>query len=268
MLRCAVMRLRIALSAASALILTTLLAPAQPKRGAKPDSDSKPSTTEKSAEKTDKSEGEKKPADSADEPAESSPKTGASDDLGEPPPKRADPGADPRTRTSPLTPEPNEFPEGAAKPAPIDYDRLLGDIAALRSRVAALTTTLFASKLRVVVEVDDGDAARIAGFSVTLDDGVVYAAPTQFSASEGKVVYEHAVSPGHHLLGIEIERYDAQNREYKSWQASKFSIVVPESQLVEAEVRMADDSSMAEDFPSDKDGEYDLRVRLRARVID
>ena len=218
-------------------------------------------------DKSDKSESDKKVV-LEEEGEEQSAKPGASDDLGEPPPKRADPGADPRSRTSPLTPERNEFPEGGAKPAPVDYDRLLGDIAALRSRVAALTTTLFASKLRVVVEVDDTDAARISGFSVTLDDGVVYAAPAQFSASEGKIVYEHAVSPGHHLLGIEIERYDAQNREYKSWQASKFSIVVPESQLVEAEVRMADDSSMAEDFPSDRDGEYDLRVRLRARVID
>jgi hypothetical protein len=262
------MRPRIVASVASVVALTSLFAPAQPKRGTKPEGDAKTPAAEKSTDKADKGEAEKKSADSAAEPAESSPKSGASDDLGEPPPKRADPAADPRMRTSPLTPEPNEFPEGGAKPAPVDYDRLLGDIAALRSRVAALTTTLFASKLRVVVEVDDSDAARIAGFTVTLDDGVVYAAPTQFSASEGKIVYEHAVSPGHHLLGIEIERYDAQNREYKSWQASKFSIVVPESQLVEAEVRMEDDSSMAEDFPSDHDGEYDLRVRLRARVID
>ncbi len=236
-----------------------------PRRGAKPSAESESkAAAEKSAEK---SEGEKKPAESAAEaPAE--PSGSGTDDLGAPPPKRAEPGADPRSRTSPLTPEPNEFPQAAAKPAPIDYDRLLGDIAALRSRVAALTTSLFASKLRVVVEVDDADAARIANFSVTLDDGVVYSAPSQFSAEEGKVVYEHAVSPGHHLLGIEIERYDAQNREYKSWQASKFSVVVPESQLVEAEVRMKDDSDMAEDFPSDHDGEYDLRVRLRARVID
>jgi len=262
------MRPRIVASVASVVVLTSLWVTAQPKRGTKPEGDAKTSAAERSAEKTEKGEGEKKPAEAASEPAESSPKAGASDDLGEAPPKRADPAADPRARTSPLTPEPNEFPEGGAKPAPVDYDRLLGDIAALRSRVAALTTTLFASKLRVVVEVDDSDAARIASFNVTLDDGVVYAAPTQFSASEGKIVYEHAVSPGHHLLGIEIERYDAQNREYKSWQGSKFSIVVPESQLVEAEVRMADDSSMAEDFPSDHDGEYDLRVRLRARVID
>ena len=260
------MRPRIAVSVAGVLVLTSLFAPAQPKRGAKPDD--KASGAEKAAEKTDKGDGEKKSAEAAEEPAETSTKPGPGDDLGEAPPKRADPAADPRTRTSPLTPEPNEFPEGGAKPAPVDYDRLLGDIAALRSRVAALTTTLFASKLRVVVEVDDADAARISGFSVTLDDGVVYSAPGQFSASEGKIVYEHAVSPGHHLLGVEIERYDAQNREYKSWQASKFSIVVPESQLVEAEVRMADDSSMAEDFPSDRDGEYDLRVRLRARVVD
>ena len=46
------------------------------------------------------------------------------------------------------------------------------------------------------------------------------------------------------------------------------SIVVPESKLVEAEVLVEDDSDMAVDFPDDQDGEYELNVRLRARVED
>ena len=38
------------------------------------------------------------------------------------------------TKPSPLTPAPAEFPSGIAKPPPFEYDKLLGDIAALRSR--------------------------------------------------------------------------------------------------------------------------------------
>ncbi len=205
------------------------------------------------------------------EKADKNEKTGeppatAGDDLGAPPPKDVI-EQKPETKPSPLTPQPEEFPSGAAKPPPFEYDKLLGDIAALRSRVAALTTTLFASKLRVVVETR-GDEARLASFSVTLDDGVVFAAPERFSAEDERTVYEHAVAPGHHVVGVEIERYDARNKQFRTWQSSRFSVVIPESKLVDTYLTIVDDSDMAEDFPDDRDGEYDLRVKLRARVVE
>ncbi len=190
---------------------------------------------------------------------------GADDDLGAAPPKSVV-EQKPEQKPSPLTPAPNEFPSGAAKPPPFEYDKLLGDIAALRSRVAALTTTLFASKLRVVVETK-GDDARLASFTVTLDDGVVFAAPERFSADDERTVYEHAVAPGHHVVGVEIERYDARNKQFRTWQSSRFSVVIPEGKLVDTRLSIVDDSDMAEDFPEDSDGQYDLRVKLRARVV-
>lgn len=205
-------------------------------------------------------------ADPAPPPSDGAPPNGASDDLGAPPPKDVA-EQKPEQKPSPLTPAPAEFPSGLAKPPPFEYDRLLGDIAALRSRVAALTTTLFASKLRVVVETK-GDDARLASFNVTLDDGVVFSAPERFSAEDERTVYEHAVAPGHHVLGVEIERYDARNKEFRTWQSSRFSVVVPESKLVDTHLVIVDDSDMAEDFPDDADGQYDLRVKLRARVVE
>jgi hypothetical protein len=202
-------------------------------------------------------------------PAETAPSSDAAtsgDDLGAPPPKTS---TEQKTGTqpSPLTPGPGEFPTGAPKPPPVPYDKLLADIAALRSRVMAVTTTLFSSKLRVVVELD-GDDARVASFKITLDDGIVYAAPDRFSPGEPQVVYEHAVASGHHVVGVEIERYDARNRQYRTFQTSKFTVVVPESRRLETSVTVEDDSDMAEDFPDDQDGEYDLRVKLRATVLD
>ncbi len=192
------------------------------------------------------------------------PTTDPGDDLGPPPPKRKN--KDDAVRKSPLNPEANEFSDGGARPPPPEYDKLLGEIAALRGRVASLTTTLFASKLRVVVETDDHDDARITKLVVTLDDGVVYSAPPRFSAEDGKVVYEHAVAPGHHVLGIEVERSDSRGKEFQTWQATKTSIIVPESKLLLAEILLEDDSDMAEDFPDDQDGEYELNVSVRAQV--
>lgn len=174
---------------------------------------------------------------------------------------------DSASKLSPLTPAADEFAKGPPPVAPADLDRLLGDIAALRARVSALTTTLFKSKLRVVVETNASDA-RIEALAITLDDGVVFVAPERFSAEDERVVYEHALAPGQHVLGVDIERYDGRSRQYRTWQNSRFTVVIPESQLVETHIRIGDSSDMAVDFPDDKDGEYDLRVRLRARVTE
>jgi hypothetical protein len=229
------------------LLLLSLVALAQPnKRAAKAPED------KLAPAKPEKPDGKSEPVPGA-----------GSDDLGGPPPPRAA-GTAESSKPSPLNPEANEFSDGGTPP-PLEYDKLLGDIATLRSRVSALTTTLFASKVRVVVETR-GSEARVASFTVTLDDGVVFAAPERFSAEDERIVYEHSVAPGHHVLGVDIERFDTRNKEYRTWQSSRFSVVIPESKLVDAHLVIQDSSDMGKDFPDDQDGQYDLRVRLRARV--
>jgi hypothetical protein len=238
------MRIRYALVTAP-LLLLSWVALAQPKRPAKEVED-------------------RAAAAKADKPDKVEPAPASSDDLGGPPSKAAKAEAKP---LSPLNPEPNEFPDGGLQAPPVEYDKLLGDIAALRSRVSALTTTLYASKVRVVVETRGNDA-RVASFTVTLDDGVVFTAPERFMAEDERTVYEHSVAPGHHVLGVDIERFDTRNKEYRSWQSSRFSLVIPESKLVDAHVILQDGSDMGKDFPGDQDGQYDLRVRVRARVAE
>ena len=151
------MRIRYAFLGAPLLMLS-FVALAQPKRAAKEPEE------KAAAAKADKPESK---SDSA--------ATGASDDLGGAPPPRPA-GESAANKASPLNPEANEFADGGTQPPPAEYDKLLGDIATLRSRVSALTTTLFASKVRVVVETRGTDA-RISNFTVTLDDGVVFSAP-------------------------------------------------------------------------------------------
>jgi hypothetical protein len=244
------MRIRYAFLGAP-LLLLSIVALAQPNKRAAKEPEEKPAPA-----KVDK-------ADRPDTKSESPPASG-NEDIGGPPPPRAA-GASEANKPSPLNPEANEFADGGTHPPPAEYDKLLGDIAALRGRVSALTTTLFASKVRVVVETR-GSEARVSNFSVTLDDGVVFTAPERFSAEDERIVYEHSVAPGHHVLGVDVERFDTRNKEYRTWQSSRFSLVVPESKLVDAHLVIQDSSDMGKDFPDDQDGEYDLRVRLRARV--
>ncbi|HEX4340320.1 MAG TPA: hypothetical protein VH062_30640 [Polyangiaceae bacterium] len=201
------------------------------------------------------------PASSADNGGAAAPEPDTKLDD-KPPPQTA--GSTGKT-LSPLNPEPPESPKPAPAAGPEALDKLIADIATLRARVAALTTSLFSSKLRVFVHTD-GDEARVLGFTVTLDDGVVFKGDTGFAAEDEKVVYEHAVAPGSHVVGIEIERQDTRGAAYRTWQTTRFAIQVPERQVLEAIVTVEDDSDMADDFPDDKDGKYELGVKLRAKV--
>jgi hypothetical protein len=241
-------------------LLATVPAFAQSKWRPKP----KPAASAEAKPEAEKAEVKPEPGSTAEAPAPAATPVPA-DDLGEPPTPAAPDQQG--TRPSPLTPAPGEFPKGAPAPAPPDYDKLLASIAALRSRIAAVTTTLYSSKLRVVFSAE-GDDAQIASLKVTLDDGVVYVAPERFSAEEPRVVYEHAVAPGHHVIGVEIERHDVRGRKFRTFQSSKFTVIVPESKQLEADVLLEDDSDMGEEFPDGEDGEYELGARLRARVIE
>jgi hypothetical protein len=212
--------------------------------------------------------GKPKPASSADSdtaPASSAaptPAPAASAESGPvpPPPVDLDGG-----RLSPLNPAPNEFSEAGASPPSLDYDRLLTDIGALRARVAAVSDTLFHSRIAITLEAG-ASHGRVAALSVSLDDGVVWNAPAAFRAEDATTVYDHAVAPGHHAVTVDVERRDDRNEAFRSAQRSRFIVEVPADERLSVELKLWDDSSMGGDFPSDKSGQYELRVRARAKA--
>jgi hypothetical protein len=168
-------------------------------------------------------------------------------------------------KLSPLNPAPEEFSDAGTPPMSIDYDRLLADVAALRARVAAVSDTLFHSRIAVSLRTS-GDHARLAALTVSLDDGIVWTAPASFLADDATVVYDHAVAPGHHALTVDVERRDDRNDTFRTSQRSRFVVDVPADQRLAVEIDLSDDSDMGGDFPSDRKGQYDLRVRARARA--
>jgi hypothetical protein len=169
------------------------------------------------------------------------------------------------TKPSPLNPAPNETPSGAALDAgpPPDYDKLLADIAALRARVAAVGDALYKSRIAISVQTD-GDAMKVTRLAVSLDDGVVYTAPPTFSGADAILVYDHAVAPGRHAVTIDVERKDVKDESYRSSQKSRFNVEVPRDHRLELKVLIGDDSTMGADFPGDRSGRYDTRVRVKA----
>lgn len=168
---------------------------------------------------------------------------------------------------SPLNPAPAEFPGKALGGRTSDLDQLVSRLALLRSRVAALSTALFSSKMRLEL-LSSGGGVRLKTLRVSVDGGVVYTAAPSASFEVPSVVHEHAVAPGAHVIGVEVERQGENDPRFSTWQMSKFVVHVPERQTLWARVELEDDSDMAEEFPQEREGEYDLRVRLQVDVSE
>ncbi len=208
----------------------------------------------------------------ADNPYDPNAAASASASASAPPPPVGDGGAIPAPPAasgggalSPLNPAPNEFSDGGAPASTLDYDRLLADVAALRARVAAVSDTLFHSKMAISLETS-GDHGRIASLSVSIDDGIVWTSPPQFRAEDATTIYEHSVAPGHHAVTVDIERRDDRDDTYRSTQRSRFSVDVPTDERLVVAFKLWDDSNIGGDFRSDKKGQYELRVRMRAQA--
>ncbi|HEY2509530.1 MAG TPA: hypothetical protein VGI39_01620 [Polyangiaceae bacterium] len=165
-------------------------------------------------------------------------------------------------KPSPLNPTAAELPPQVPAAAP-DYDKILGDVSALRARVAAITDTLFRSRIAVTLEAD-GSHAKIARLTLSLDDGVVYNAPPNTNFESKTALYEHGVAPGRHAVILEVDRKDDRDDTFRTTQRSRFMVDVPKDQRLELELSIDDDSNMGGDFPSDRSGRYDLRIRAKA----
>jgi len=168
-------------------------------------------------------------------------------------------------KPSPLTPAPPEFSDAGVPPTTLDYDRLLADVAALRARVAAVQDNMFRSKLAVLIETS-GDHGKIARLAVSLDDGVVYTAPNGFHADDMTAVYEHSVAPGRHAVTIDVDRKDDRDESFRTSQKSRFIVDVPRDNRLELQVKIWDDSTMGGDFPGDRSGRYELKIRAKAQA--
>jgi hypothetical protein len=164
-----------------------------------------------------------------------------------------------------LNPGPDEFPAAHAAVISTPLDVLLSRVAALRSRIAALTSALFSSKLRIEL-ISTGDGARLKSLAISLDGGMIYHAPARASFERAELVYEHAVAPGPHILGIEVERHDLERPQFSTWQSSRFVVIVPEKKQLWTRLSLEDGSSMGQEFEADAAGQYDLRVQLHAEV--
>jgi hypothetical protein len=241
--------------AGAALVAGTAFA--QPKKPAKPKLGTKPTVAQV--------DGGESPSEESNGTPASTNGDGGAPSTGPVPAPVARESGDGGVKASPLNPAPGELanPSLDAGSPSVDYDRLLGDIAALRARVAAVGDSLFHSRIGVGIETA-GDHGKIARLTIAIDDGVVYTAPSAFHADDMTAVYNHAVAPGRHAVTVEVDRKDDRNDAFATSQRSRFIVEVPKDEQLDVEVKITDESTMGGDFPADRSGRYELRVRAKA----
>ena len=167
---------------------------------------------------------------------------------------------------SPLNPAANEFSDAGLQPPSIDYDRLLADIAALRARVAAVSDTLFHSRIAIALETSGDHGAHREPRRSRSTTASCGPSPASFRADDATTVYDHAVAPGHHAVTVDVERRDDRNDAFRTTQRSRFIVDVPADQRLAVDVKLWDDSTWAATSPATRRGSTSSACASRAKA--
>ena len=180
-----------------------------------------------------------------------------------------EPPAEGEAATEPATEQPSaQFDPGPAPPdlSPIrdDYVALMDDLVQARSRVHALGSELFRTRITIDLQDRTGDGTNLARLVVRLDGAPVFQTDGAVEGGDdGREVFSGALAPGPHVLRLEIEQRASADDAYRYTLQEDFRFQVARERLSEVTVVLEDDSDMASSFPSGGEGRYEVRTRMR-----
>lgn len=193
------------------------------------------------------------PAQPATPPAQPSPPAG----------RRGQAPQQPAETPPPSPPAEEEEPAGPdLGPLREELQGILDDLVQARARAAAVGQALFHTRLRIVVQ-RRGDDMFLARLVVKLDNGVVFRSEPSFRGDAGVRIFEGFATPGPHQVEFEIEQRARGGETYRYHLRDSYRFEVLADRLTELTLVIDDDSEIADDFPDDESGEYDVRTRLR-----
>lgn len=141
---------------------------------------------------------------------------------------------------------------------------IMDELVQVRSRVAVLGRQLFRTKVRVVVQNRAGDETSLARVALELDGAPIFRSDAGgLDAEDGRQVFEGFAAPGPHVITIEAEQRQRADGDYRYTLRDAYRFEVLRDKLTEVTIILDDDSEIAEDFPDDEEGEYDVRTRVR-----
>jgi hypothetical protein len=102
---------------------------------------------------------------------------------------------------------------------------------------------------------------------VLLDGAPVFSGDGgQLDAEGYRQLFEGFAAPGPHVLTLELEQRARDDEAYRYQLRESFHFSAPRERLSVLTLVLDDDSDMAEDFPDDQQGEYEVTTRLEVRA--
>jgi hypothetical protein len=167
--------------------------------------------------------------------------------------------------------------DAAAEPPAVDAEQLaslqtelstlMDDLVQARTRAALIGKTLFKTLIRVHVQNLVGDDTALSKIVLKLDGAPIFRGDgASMSGDEARQVFEGFVAPGPHVLSAELEQNSRNDQAYGYTLRESYKFQALRDKRNELSLTLRDSSDMASEFPDDQDGEYDIRMRLRART--
>ena len=174
-----------------------------------------------------------------------------------------------------VAPGPTEVPPvEVTTPAPdlaplqAEYAAIMDELVKARARVAIVGKALFKTKVRIILQNRAGDAQNLERIVLRLDGAPIFRKDGGVGLDEGQQVFEGFATPGPHALDMEADQRSRANDAFGYTLRETFRFAVQKDRLTEITIVLDDDSDMAEDFPEDGEGEYDVRTRVTAATFE
>jgi hypothetical protein len=147
-----------------------------------------------------------------------------------------------------------------------EFTDVMDAVVQLRSRVAVLGRQLFETRVRVRVDNQAAETQSLVKLSLLLDGAPVHRAEGVTRGEKIQQVFDGYAAPGPHVLTVEAEQRSKENDKYRYTTRDTFRFEVIRGKTSVVTVVLEDDSGIAEDFPDDEEGEYEVTTRVRVET--
>jgi hypothetical protein len=148
-----------------------------------------------------------------------------------------------------------------------ESSQLIDDMAQARAKAALLGKTLWKTQLRVRVQNLAGPDPRLTKVVLKLDGAPVFVGDAAaISGDDAHQVFEGFIAPGQHVLTAELKQQSRSDATFGYSLHDTYNFKAQRDKLSELTLIVDDDSDMADDYPDDGKGEYDVRLKLRVRT--
>jgi hypothetical protein len=145
---------------------------------------------------------------------------------------------------------------------------VMDDLVQARTRVAVLGKSLFKTRVRVKLDNRAAPEQQAARVELWLDGAPIFSGDGAALRDPERVLWEGFTAPGAHVLTLEVEQRAQDDDTYRYTLRDSFRVVVVRERRTDLRLVLDDDSDMAEDFPDDREGSYELQTRLEARAVE